>query len=136
MFDSIRAMFPRNKSDVIPIEVANAEQTIKAYDKIKPNSSMVAIHLPQPAHRIGFILSAMKKLTEPRGIKLSSCAVKNSAEFRKLIKNSNYDYYFVGPGVRGEVPPEMWQDPRILQVLPELDPASLEAARIRAGVII
>jgi GntR family transcriptional regulator len=136
MYDDIRAMLPRYKSDVIPVEVVNSEQITKAYDKIKPNSSMVAVHLPQPAHRIGFILSEMKKMTEPRGIKLSSCPVKNAAEFRKLVKNSEYDYYFVGAGVRGEVPPEMWQDPRILQVIPELNPASLEAARIRAGVII
>jgi GntR family transcriptional regulator len=136
MHDNIRAMLSRNKSDVIPVEVVNAEQTIKAFDKIKPNSTMLAIHLPQPAHRIGFILSEMKKLVEPRGITLSSFPVKNRAELKKLIKNSNYDYYFIGPGVRGEVPSEMWKDPRILQVLPELDPASLEAARIRAGVII
>jgi hypothetical protein len=34
------------------------------------------------------------------------------------------------------VPPELQNDPRILQIHPQLDPASLETARIRAGVII
>jgi hypothetical protein len=42
----------------------------------------------------------------------------------------------VGPGVRGEVPPDMRQNPCILQIHPQFEPASLEAARIRAGVII
>jgi hypothetical protein len=58
------------------------------------------------------------------------------SEFRELLKNSQFDFYLVGPGVRTEVPPEMRQDPRILQMEAQLDPASLEVARIRAGVII
>jgi hypothetical protein len=56
--------------------------------------------------------------------------------FRELIKDSQYDYFLVGPAARGEIPPGIRQDARILQINPELDPASLEIARIRAGVIV
>jgi GntR family transcriptional regulator len=136
MCDSVQAMLPRNKSDVIPIEVIASEQTLQIFKKIESNSSVLVIHLPQPLHRIEFILAGMRKMAESRSVKISSCPVSNMSNFRKVVKSSKHDYYVVGPGVRGEVPPEMRQDPKILQINPQFEPASLEAARIRAGVII
>jgi GntR family transcriptional regulator len=136
MCDSVRTMLARNKSDVIPVEWLSSEQTIQAVKKMKKNSSVLVIHMPQPSPSVRFILAGLQKLVESRGIKLSSHSVSSMAGFRELLKKSEYDYYFVGPRARGEVPPEMRKDPRILQIHPKLDPASLEAARIRAGVII
>jgi DNA-binding transcriptional regulator YhcF (GntR family) len=136
MCDSVRSMLPGNKSDVIPIEVIASEQTLHIFDKIKPHSSVLIIHLPQPQHRIEFILAGIRKIAESRDIKIFPCPVSTMSHFRKVVKNSNYEYYIVGPGVRGEVPPELRQNPKILQINPQFEPASLEAARIRAGVII
>jgi hypothetical protein len=73
---------------------------------------------------------------EPHSIKISSCSARSMPQVRELLQKSEYDYYYVGPAARGEVPPEMRDDPRVLQIDLQLDPASLEAARIRAGVII
>ena len=136
MADSVRSMLPKNKSDVIPVEVHGSERTAKAMQKLKPNSSVLVIHLPQPSYSIQFILAGMRKSLEPRGIKMASCSVRDREAFRKALKTGRYDGYLVGPGVRALVPPEMRQNPRILQMYSEFDPASLEAARIRAGVII
>jgi GntR family transcriptional regulator len=134
--DSVRSMLPSNTTDVIPIEVLSSEQTVKIFEKIKSNSTVLVMHLPQPLHRIEFILTGMRRMAEARGIKIFSCPVRTMSSFRKVTNRSEYDYYIVGPGVRGEVPPEMRQNPRILQIHPQFDPASLEAARIRAGVVI
>jgi hypothetical protein len=136
MCDSVRSMLPRNKSDVIPIEIIASEQTLKIFEKIKPDSSVLVLHLPQPQHRIDFILAGMRKMAESRNIRISSSAVRSMSNFREIVKNSDHDCYLVGPGVRGEVPPDMRDNPRILQINPQFDPASLEAARIRAGVIV
>jgi GntR family transcriptional regulator len=136
MCDSVRSLLSRNKSDVIPIEVITAEQTLRIFEKIKPASSVLVLHLPQPQHRIEFILAGIRRMAEPGNIRISSCAVRNMSQFSEAVKNSKYDYYLVGPGVRGEVPPDMRQDPRILQIHPQFVPASLEAARIRAGVVV
>jgi GntR family transcriptional regulator len=136
MCDSVRAALPKNKSDVIPIEVIASEQTLRIFEKIKSNSSVLVIHLPQPQHRIEFILAGMRKMAELRGIKIFSCPVSTMSNFREVVKNSGYDYCIVGPGVRGDVPPELRQNPKILQINPQFEAASLEAARIRAGVII
>lgn len=136
MCDSVRTMLRRNKSDAIPIEMNSVQPAMLIVEKIKPNSSVLVLYMPQASHRVQFILAGVKRLMEPRGIKVSSCSVRSMVHLRELIKKSEYDYYYVGPAARGEVPPEYRDDPRVLQVNTQLNPASLEAARIRAGVII
>jgi GntR family transcriptional regulator len=136
MCDNVRSMLPRNKSDIIPVEVRSTEIDSQMFDAIRSNSSLVVIYRHQFSHAAELILTGIRKRLEPKGIKVSSWAIRNSSDFRKLVNNSHYDYYIAGPLVRGEVPPEMKQNPRILQIEAQLDPASLEIARIRAGVIL
>ena len=134
--DSVRSMLPRYKSDVIPIELRGSDKDANTIKKIPSESSVIVLYLPQPSHSVRFILARIREDLEPRGIKVDASAVKDMAAFRELVNNSRYDYYIVGPAVRTEVPPEMRQNPRILQMQAYLDPASLEVARIKAGVII
>jgi GntR family transcriptional regulator len=136
MCDSVRAMLGRNKSDAIPIEMHSAQPAFQVVNKIRPNSSVLVLYKPQPSHQVQFIMAAVKRLMEPRGIRISSCSARSMSQVRALLRKSEYDYYYVGPAARGEVPPEMRNDPRVLQINPQLDPASLESARIRAGVIM
>ncbi len=136
MCDNVRAMLRRNKCDAIPIELNSVRPAMMIIEKIKPNSSVLVLYMPQATHRVQFILAGVKRLMEPRGIKVTSCSVRSMSHVRKLIKKSEYDYYYIGPAARGEVPPEYRDDPRVLQVNTQLNPASLEAARIRAGVIV
>jgi GntR family transcriptional regulator len=134
--DSVRSMLSRNKSDVIPIELRGSDNIEEICEKIPAKSSVMIIHLPQPAHKIQFILAGFRKGLEPRGVKIFSSAVKDMPNFREVVNNSQCDYFLVGPAVRSEVPPEMRQDPRIIQMQAYLDRESLEVARIKAGVII
>jgi len=62
--------------------------------------------------------------------------VDEVADFRHLLKNSQYDRILVSPGARSKVPVELHQNSRILLLQMELDPEDLEIARIRAGVIV
>lgn len=134
--DSVRSLLPRNKSDVIPIELRGSDNTYEIVKKIPAGSSVMILYRPKPSHAVQFILAQFRKDLEPRGIKIASRAVKNMSGLRELVNSTQYDYYVVGPALRSEVPPEMRQNPRILQLQAHLDPVSLEASRIRTGVVI
>ncbi len=136
MCDNVRSMLSRNKSDVIPIELRGSDKTDEIIEKIPVESSVMIMYRPQPSHKVQFILAGFRKDLEPRGVKISSCAVKDMANFRELVNSTQYDYYVVGPALRSDVPPEMRENPRILQLQAHLDPESLEVARIKAGVIV
>ncbi len=136
MYDHARSMLPRKKSAIIPVEVRASEQTIKLLSEIKSNSSASLIHLPQPSHRVHFMIEQLRKFINAPGVKISSISIRDISNLGAFLNSSEYDYYLVGPGVRGEIPHEMRQNPRVVQINPQLDRASLEAARIRAGVVI
>jgi GntR family transcriptional regulator len=136
LYENVRSLLAKRKSTIILVEERGTDRTAKTLEKIKPGSSVLFLHVSQPAHRIRFIIAHLRKSLEPRGITISAATVRDMHSFRELIKDSQYDYFLVGPAARGEIPPGIRQDARILQINPELDPASLEIARIRAGVIV
>jgi hypothetical protein len=78
----------------------------------------------------------MRKWVKSPGVEISPISVRDVSSFEELLNNSQYDCILVSPGARGKVPHELRQSPGILLVRMQLDSASLEAARVRAGVII
>jgi GntR family transcriptional regulator len=136
MVELVRSLFPKRKPAIIPIEIRYSEQTIKRLRQIEPDSSVLLVLLPQPSHRAGFFVSQVHKLLKFPETKITLASVSDQSDFKALIKKSPHDYYLVGPGARGEIPYDLRQNPRIVQLHPQLDPASLEIARIRAGVVI
>ena len=136
MAEHVRSLLPKKRSAVIPVEVRVSELTIKLLAEIKPNSSVLLIHRPQPSHRVHYMIAQLRKLVKSPGVEISSTSIRDVPDFGKLLESSQYNYYLVGPGVRGEIPHELRQNPRVLQIVPQLDPTSLETARIRAGVVI
>ena len=63
-------------------------------------------------------------------------AVDDAEDFKRLLNDSQYDRILVSRGARNKVPGEHQQSSRFLLLQMELDPADLETARIRAGVIV
>jgi GntR family transcriptional regulator len=136
MSDLVSSLLPRKKSAVISIEVRISEQTIKLLAEIKSGASILLLHLPQPSHRLHYMIEQLRKLVKAPDVKISSRSVREVPDLSELLNSAQYDRYLIGPGARGEVPQEMRKNPRVVQIVPQLDPASLEIARIRAGVVI
>jgi len=136
LYDYARSLVPGKKSEVIPVEVRASERTIHLLAEIKPGSSVLLVHLPHPARRVQFIILQIQKLVKSPGVNIFSTSIRKIPNFAKLLSSSKYDYYLIGPGVRGEVPPMLRKNSRLLQIDPQLDRTSLESARIRAGVVI
>jgi hypothetical protein len=136
MSDLVSSLLPRKKSAVISIEVRISEQTIKLLAEIKSGASILLLHMPQPSHRLHYMIEQLRKLVKAPDVKISSRSVREVPDLSELLNSAQYDRYLIGPGARGEVPQEMRKNPRVVQIVPQLDPASLEIARIRAGVVI
>lgn len=136
LYDYACSLVPGKRSEVIPVEVRASERTIHLLAEIKPKSSVLLVHQPQPAHRVHYIIQQIRELVKSPYVNIFSTSIRKIPNFAKLLSSSEYDYYLIGPGVRGEVPHEQRQNPRLLQIDPQLDRTSLESARIRAGVVI
>jgi GntR family transcriptional regulator len=134
--DYIRSMIPSKKIDVIPIEVAYTEQTIKDLAKIRANSSVLRVLAHPYVKNARFIVAQLQNRVRAPGVRISWVSVRDLSDIEQLLDGSQYDRVIMDPGIMSAVPDELLRNPRILLVRLQLDPASLEAARIRAGVII
>lgn len=70
------------------------------------------------------------------GVRISWISVRDVSNFEKLLNRSQYDLVIMDPGILNDVFEKLRRNPRILLVRLRLNPASLEAARIRAVVLI
>lgn len=134
--DQIKTSSFQNRIELIPIEIRYTQQAIRELARIKANSSALVVLPAHAMHSARFIVSQLHKWIRARGVDISWISVRKISSFEKLLNGSHYDYIIVTPGARGSVPPKLRKSSYLLLLRMELDPASLEAARIRAGVII
>jgi GntR family transcriptional regulator len=133
--DSIRRVSRGSKIDIIPIEIYYTEQTIKALGRIRASSALVLLpdHAVSSAH---FIIEQLHKWMKCGDAKISWISVNKVKDLKRLLNDSKYDRILLTPGARNQVPVELRQSSRILQLQMEFDPEGLEIARIRAGIIV
>ncbi len=136
LYEYARSMVSGKKAEIIPVEVRASAQTIHLLAEIRSNSSVLLLHQPQPVHRVHYMVEQIRNLVTSSDVSIHSSSIKKIPNLNKLFGSSEYDYYLIGPGVRGEVPREQRQNPRVLQIDPQLDRTSLESARVLAGVVI
>jgi len=128
---------PRGKKiDIIPIEIHYTKQTIRELGKTGADSFMLLVLPIHAVQSANFIVRQLQKWIRSRGAEISWIPADDVADFEQLLNNSQYDRILVTPGARCKVPAELRQSSRILLLRMELDPESLENARIRCGVIM
>jgi DNA-binding transcriptional regulator YhcF (GntR family) len=134
--DSI-GFVPRGKKiDIIPVEIHYTKQTIRELGKTRANSFMLLVLPLHAVQEADFIVEQLHKWIKSRGAEISWIPVDDVADFKQLLNNSQYDRILVTPGAACKVPVELRQSSRVFPLRMELDPGSLENARIRCGVII
>lgn len=133
--DSVRRAFRGRKMDIISIEICYTDQTIRALAKIRARTILLLL----PNHAIPsarFIVEQLHNWMKYKDANISWKAVNEVEDFKRLLSDSQYDRVLVTPGARSKVPGELQQNSKILLLQMEFDPAGLETARIRAGIII
>jgi hypothetical protein len=136
MHDHVNSILSGRKATVIPVKVYVSDQTIKLLGAIEADTTVLLLHMPNPAHRIRYMIAQIQGFVKSPGVKISSMSVRKVPMLAELLNSPKYNYYVIGPAVRGLISENMRQNPRVLPIDPQLDPESLESARIRAGVVI
>jgi len=133
--DLVQSSLSGKTIEVIPVEVRYSDQMIAELDRIKPHSSVLRVIPPTFLPYAGFIGAQMQKLIKAPDVEISLVSVADRS-FETLLKGSQYDLIIVDPTLLSEIPREVQKNCKILMVQMQLDQKSLEAVRIRAGVIV
>jgi len=135
MRDLVQSSLRGRKIEVIPVEVRYSDQMIAELDRIKPHSSVLRVIPPTFLPYADFIGAQMRKRIKAPDVEISLVSVADKS-FKMLLKRSKYDFIIVDPTLLSEIPHEVQKSCKILMVQMQLDQKSLEAVRIRAGVIV
>ncbi len=133
--DFVQSSISGRKIEVIPVEVRYSDQMIKVLDRIKSHSSVLRVLPPHFMPYAGFIRAQLQTRIKSPDVEISLISVADRS-LEKLLKGSRYDFIILDPTLLSEIPHEVQKSRHILMVQMQLDQKSLEAARIRAGVII
>jgi DNA-binding transcriptional regulator YhcF (GntR family) len=134
--DYIRAMISSKKIDVISIEVVYTEQTKKDLSQIKANSSVLRILAHPYVKNARFIVAQLQSWVRASEVEISWISAQDLSHIEKILNGSRYDRIIMDPGITSIVPEKVLCDRRLLLIRLQINPASLEAARIRCGVLI
>ncbi len=133
--DIVQSSLPGKTIEVIPVDVRYSDRMVAELNRIKPHSSVLRVIPPNFLPYAGFIRAQMQKRIKARGVEISLISTGDTS-FRQSLKASKYDSIIVDATLLSEIPHEVQKSCHILMVQMQLDQNSLEAVRIRAGVII
>jgi DNA-binding transcriptional regulator YhcF (GntR family) len=133
--DLVQSSLPGKKIEVIAVEARYSEQMIKELSQIRSNSSVLRVLPPDFLPYARFIRAQLHKRIKASGVEISFVSVADRP-FEKLLKGLTHDYIIIDPTLLSEIPQKVQKSRRILVLRMQLDPKSLEAARIRAGIIV
>jgi DNA-binding transcriptional regulator YhcF (GntR family) len=134
--DYVQSQLPGRKIEVIPVEIHYTEQTIKNLGRMRSNSSVLLVLTPEGMRNSRFIIESLRRWIKSPEIAIAAISARAVSSFDELLRSSRYDCVIVGAGAQDKVPKALRHGRRILLLHAQLDPASLEAARVRAGVIV
>jgi len=132
--DLVRSIIGNKKIDVIPVRMRLSDETVHAYKGFKPDASVVLlVHKREfPSQR--FIVEQTRQWMKSSDV--SAVLWKGIPHIKNLLNGSRYDHVVVDHSMWSELPPALRAHRKILLARTQLDLPSVEAARIRAGVII
>jgi GntR family transcriptional regulator len=133
--DVFQSSLPGRTIEVIPVELRYSDQMVKELGRIKAHSSVLRVLPPYYLRYARFIRAQLQKWIKAPGVEISFVSGTNRS-IEKALKGFKFDYIILDPASLDKIPHEVQKSSHILMVRMKLDPKSLEAARIRAGVII
>ncbi len=132
--DQVRALAGKHQLEVIPIGTRLSDDTLRAYRRLAPRASVVLFMHPQEYHSQHFILEQSREWIRSRA--LSAAQWKGWAHFKRFLRDNPCDHVAVDQHMWSELPPDVRRDRRLVLAQIQLDLPSVEAARVRAGVMI
>ena len=133
--DLVQSSLPGKKIEVIAVEACYSDQMIKELSRIRSNASVLRVLPPDFLPYARFIRAQLQKRIKAPGVEISFVSAADRP-FEKLLKGSTHSHIIIDPTLLSEIPRKVLKSRHILVLQMQLDSKSLEAARIRAGVIV
>lgn len=134
--DQVRQIVKGSGVDVIPLSLTFTQATLNEFARLPRNASVVLVLDDRDYPPLSLILEAYRKILVDVPVKLSSVPLSRVPDLNRLVKSGKYHKVIFSNRIWDDVPEKLKKHSRVTRPRMDIDLASLESARIRAGVII
>jgi GntR family transcriptional regulator len=134
-YDQVRRIV-RNCSEVIPLGLAFSSHTIKEFARLPEHAKVVLVLDKEDYPALRFLLELYRKILINETSEITAVAFQSIKNLPKFVHSDSYTKMIFSNRIWDEIPEELKNSPRVTRPHMEVDLASLESARIQAGVII
>jgi DNA-binding transcriptional regulator YhcF (GntR family) len=122
--------------EVIPLGLSFRDETIREFGKFPQGASVVLVVHETDLQALTLILELYRRiLLEPR-VRITAIPLSRIRDIHEFVNSSKYHKVIFSNRLWTEIPPDLKKHPRVTHPFMSVDLASLENARIQAGVII
>lgn len=134
-FDQVRRIV-KDATEVIPLGLAFSEHTILEFRRLPANARIVLVLDDQDYPSLSLLLDLYRKMVLKPGHEISALPMSKVRKIQKFIRSSGYDKIIFSNRLWDNIPDDLKKYRNVTRPHMEVDLASLESARIRAGVLI
>jgi GntR family transcriptional regulator len=134
--DQVQQIVKNTGIEVIPLGLNFTEESISEFSRLPANSSVVLVLDDTDYPSLRLIIELYRKILMPRTSTIESIPRSKVKDFHVFVKSTRYHKVIFSNRVWEDVPDDLRRHPRVTHPHMEADLASLEDARIRAGIIL
>lgn len=134
-YDQVRRIVKEN-SDVIPLGLAFASHTIKEFSRLPENAKILLVLDKDDYPALRFLLELYRKILIHPSSDIAAVPLQSIKDLPELVRSNRFQKIIFSNRIWDGIPEELRKSPRVTRPHMEVDLASLESARIQAGVII
>lgn len=134
--DQVQRIVKSTGIEVIPLGLNFTQESVDEFSRLPANSSVVLVldDIDYPSLRL--IIELYRKILLDPSVSIESIPRSKVKDFHTFVKTTRFQKVVFSNRVWEEVPEDLRKHPKVTHPRMEVDLASLEDARIRAGVIL
>lgn len=122
--------------DVIPLGLSFTPSMLAEFERLPNGANVVLILDDRDYPALKLILEPYRKVLVDPSVQLSSIPLSKAKNLTQFVKTRKFDRIIISNRVWDRTPDAVKRNPRVTRPGMEIDVASLESARIRAGIIV
>ena len=134
--DQVRQIVGRERVDVIPLSLVFAPEMREQFRKLPANASVALVVDDRDHPSLTLILESYRKILVESTVRMAAIRRSEVPDLEAFVRAGKHHLVIFSNRIWDQIPDKVKKLPRVTRPLMEMDLASLESVRIRAGVVI
>lgn len=134
--DEVRRIVTKERVDLIPLSLTFTPEMKETFRRLPSNANVVLVVSDTDYPALRLILEEYKKILVDPSVKMTALPISRIPDPARFVKTKKYHLVIFSNRIWDQIPDKVKKMSRVTRPMMDMDLASLENVRIRAGVVI